>query len=178
MIDWHVNLFNMIVTHELTSSSWSHMLPEKPWRFFSTATSLNRYPLDCMIELFTLTTRATFLSKWGTALLVDASPTYLELLHVVPHQASVFEAPRDSSDWQSPRDGASAIFESVGTLDIHALKEASIQTPLSSTNPELVLRYRWKCGMKSSGLLQRQCQCRQQLHSMLQIASNQWQRTR
>ena len=111
--------------------TWSHMFAEKSNKFFSTAASLNCYPLDCMMKLLLLTARTLF-NNVGNFVAGRCPPprswNSCTSFYTRSTLTSVFETPIDISDSQSPRDGSSAIFESVGTLDIQALKDASNST--------------------------------------------------
>ena len=106
-------------SHELTCSfNWSHML---------SAANVKRYPLDHLIKLLLLTTR-TFLKLWWAALLVVAPPFVWKSctsFHTRSTSISVLTHPSEVTYLQSPLGGSSAMFDSVGTPDIQALKAAS-----------------------------------------------------
>lgn len=93
-------------------------------KIFSTTSRLTRYPLDHLVKPLLLAAHS--FNTWGTALLVVAPPimrSSCTLLHAALTSMIDLEHPAEVSTWHSPRDGSSAMFESLGTLDIQALKD-------------------------------------------------------
>lgn len=65
-LTWHVKFHESHDMEHTCSSNWNHMLAENQGMIFSTASRLNRYPLDHLVKRLLLTTR-TFWLWWGTA---------------------------------------------------------------------------------------------------------------